>query len=151
MKNRTPLTAVADPAAALRHRPRPADALPATMAATLEEVLADGTLVVRDADGAVLHCDCLDTLGTAAPPLAAGDQLLVHALAAPHRPVVIGRIGRCLRPAQARIEASESVSIKCGEASLDLRADGKVVIRGDDVLVRAKGTKRIRAGAVSIN
>ena len=33
----------------------------------------------------------------------------------------------------------------------DLRADGKVRSRGDDVLVRAKGTQRIRAGSVSIN
>ena len=41
--------------------------------------------------------------------------------------------------------------LRCGEASLDLRADGKVLLRGDDVLVRAKGTQRIRAGTVSIN
>jgi hypothetical protein len=43
------------------------------------------------------------------------------------------------------------LSLKCGDASIDLRADGKVMIRGEDVLVRAKGTKRIRAGTVSIN
>lgn len=49
------------------------------------------------------------------------------------------------------IEASESVRLKCGEASIDLRADGKVMVRGEDVLLRAKGTQRIRAGTVSIN
>ena len=49
------------------------------------------------------------------------------------------------------IDATNSLSLKCGEASIELRADGKVLIKGEDVTVRAKGTKRIRAGTVSIN
>ena len=49
------------------------------------------------------------------------------------------------------LQASESLSLTCGQASIELRADGKVLIRGDDVLLRAKGTQRIRAGTVSIN
>jgi hypothetical protein len=49
------------------------------------------------------------------------------------------------------LQAAHTLSLQCGLSSIDLRADGKVVIKGDDVLVRAKGTKRIRAGSVSIN
>ena len=68
--------------------------------------------------------------------------------------VVLGRIGLYVAPrseAHLSIEASESLTLKCGAASIDLRADGKVMVRGEDVLLRAKGTQRIRAGTVSIN
>ena len=67
---------------------------------------------------------------------------------------MLGRIGRYQEPGtqrQVTIEAQESVTLKCGDSSVDLRADGKLMIRGEDVLVRAKGTQRIRAGTVSIN
>jgi len=65
--------------------------------------------------------------------------------------VVLGRIGDSTAPASLVIEATESLTLKCGDASVDLRADGKVMVRGDDVLIRAKGTQRIRAGNVAIN
>ena len=53
--------------------------------------------------------------------------------------------------AHLSIESVGQLTLVCGQASIDLRADGKVMIRGEDVLVRAKGTQRIRAGTVSIN
>jgi len=95
-------------------------------------------------------------LDTGAPPLAleAGDELLALLGPGTGDGVVLGRIGApraTAVPAHLQLEATESVTLKTGSAAVDLRADGKVVIRGDDVLVRAKGTKRIRAGAVSIN
>jgi len=71
--------------------------------------------------------------------------------------VVLGRIGpyapaQAAAPAQhVTIEATQTLTLKCGEASVDLRADGKLMIRGEDVLVRARGTQRIKAGTVSIN
>jgi hypothetical protein len=50
------------------------------------------------------------------------------------------------------LEATEVLTLKCGEVSIDLRAaDGKMMLRGEDVLLRAKGTQRIKAGSVSIN
>lgn len=147
MKPNTHLAAVAS----AMPLPTPhAGPMPPALAAHLEDIQADGTLAARTDHGELLLCDCLEAVG-ADTGLAVGDRLLVVMLPAPARPVILGRIGRHGQPAQARIEASELVSIKCGESSIDLRADGKVVIRGDDVLVRAKGTKRIRAGAVSIN
>ena len=72
------------------------------------------------------------------------------------RPVVLGRIGALPAPGEAVVQnlviaASETLTLRCGESSVDLRADGKLMVRGDDVLVRAKGTQRIRAGSVAIN
>jgi hypothetical protein len=49
------------------------------------------------------------------------------------------------------LTATETLTLKCGEASVNLRADGQVMVKGEDVLLRAKGTQRIRAGNVAIN
>jgi len=123
--------------------------------ARLEAVLPDGHLRVRTPDGAEWACEWLDTGSAPNPPLGAGDILLVmppgdDGSAA----LVLGRIGLYrpgALPPTLVLGATDSVSLRCGESSVDLRADGKVMIRGDDVLVRAKGTQRIRAGTVAIN
>ena len=68
--------------------------------------------------------------------------------------IVLGRIAAyspAQAPAHVTLEATESLSLKCGEASVELRADGRAMVKGEDVLLRAKGTQRIRAGNVAIN
>jgi hypothetical protein len=49
------------------------------------------------------------------------------------------------------LEAEEEVVLKCGEASITLRKDGRVVIRGAYVESYAAGTNRIKGGSVRIN
>lgn len=122
--------------------------------ATLIAIEDDGNLRVRTADGGECSCDWLEAAAVVGPPLAAGDAVLVLPAAAGAKAVVLGRVGRYRAPAiekHVAIEASETLTLKCGDASVDLRADGKVMVRGEDVLLRAKGTQRIRAGSVSIN
>ena len=87
-------------------------------------------------------------------PLEVGDAVLMLAPAAASPGVVLGRIASYAAPAQpARLtlEATEVLTLKCGDATLDLRADGKAVLKGEDVLIRATGLQRIKAGSVSIN
>ena len=119
---------------------------------TLMSITSEGLLMVANGRGEVVACEFLQSSGVR---LQAGDQVLVApALTAGMQPTVLGRIGRYSEPApasQVMIEATESLTLKCGEASIDLRADGKVMVRGEDVLLRAKGTQRIRGGTVSIN
>jgi hypothetical protein len=116
-------------------------------------VAEDERLEVRCVDDRQVRCEVLE----AAVPLrlAPGDRVLLLPPASPDGlGVVLGRL-RSYRPQQVQpqltIEASESLSLRCGESTVALRADGRLMIRGDDVLVRAKGTQRIRAGTVSIN
>jgi hypothetical protein len=125
--------------------------------ASLVCIQSDGLLLVSTETGERLSCAWLESPGNLGVRLEPGDHLLV-ALSGEQCPsVVLGRIGLYRDPTlaapakQLRLEATETVTLACGEASIDLRADGKVMIRGEDVLVRAKGTKRIRAGSVSIN
>jgi hypothetical protein len=47
--------------------------------------------------------------------------------------------------------AQTEVVLRCGEGSITLSADGKVTVRGVDVVSSAERTQRIRGGAVRIN
>lgn len=49
------------------------------------------------------------------------------------------------------IEGRDEIVLKCGEASITLRRDGRVVVKGKAVETRATGINRIKGGAVEIN
>ena len=113
----------------------------------------DGLLEVTDGAGRQIRCELLES--SVAVHFESGDRvLLLLPPAAGAFGVVLGKL-TTYRPKEVgrhvTVEATESLTLKCGEASIDLRADGKVMVRGEDVLLRAKGTQRIRAGTVSIN
>lgn len=123
--------------------------------ARLQRIDDDGWLVVELPDnGGARRVAWLESADNRGLRLVPGDQLLVAPPQGDAPAVALGRIGRYTPPAPSdhvTIEATESLTLKCGASSVDLRADGKLMVRGDDVLVRAKGTQTIRAGSVSIN
>jgi len=49
------------------------------------------------------------------------------------------------------LEGKREVILKCGEASITLRSDGRVVLRGTYVETYAKGVNRIKGASVKIN
>jgi hypothetical protein len=49
------------------------------------------------------------------------------------------------------LTARESLTIRCGSASITLTADGKILIRGTYLQSRSSGVNRIQGGAVQIN
>ena len=138
---------------------RPASAAPAwptsgLLAGRLSRIDGDGSLVVELPGLGAQRVAWLESADNRALRLIPGDQMLVAPPQGGAPAVALGRIGRYVAPAPSdhvTIEASQSLTLKCGDASVDLRADGKLMIRGDDVLLRAKGTQRIRAGTVAIN
>lgn len=123
----------------------------------LVAIEADGTLRVRVATGREIPCAWLETAVNVALELSHGDALLVLPPTGNEPGIVLGRIGHYRAPQPAApqphvtIEATESLTLRCGEATVDLRSDGKLMIRGEDVLLRAKRTQRIKAGTVAIN
>lgn len=85
-------------------------------------------------------------------PAAPGAALLSSLLQAPTS------AGAPARRTEARvdgkrvvIEGEHEVVLRCGEASITLRRDGKVVLRGAYIETTAKGLNRIRGGSVKIN
>jgi hypothetical protein len=77
------------------------------------------------------------------------------------RPVVLGLI-QTAEPSGSNVtieadggrfvvHAEREIELHCGEASITLTRAGKVLIKGEYVLTRAKGLNRIKGAAVSIN
>jgi hypothetical protein len=49
------------------------------------------------------------------------------------------------------IEGKDEIVLRCGQASITLQRNGKVVVRGTYLETRATGTNRIKGGSVQIN
>jgi len=52
---------------------------------------------------------------------------------------------------RVRVCAKDEVVIACGKASITLRRNGRVVIRGTHVETLSSGTNRIKGGQVRVN
>jgi hypothetical protein len=50
-----------------------------------------------------------------------------------------------------RVGARDEVVIACGKASITLRRNGRVIIRGTHVETNSTGTNRIKGGHVRVN
>lgn len=48
-------------------------------------------------------------------------------------------------------EADQEIELKCGKSSITLKKNGKIIIKGSELLSRASGTNRIKGGSVGIN
>jgi hypothetical protein len=135
--------AIAAPAAAL-------------LQATVIRVEGDGAVVVRPTPGGEeVICALLHT-GNAALVLAPRDEVLIWQ-PEPQMPraVVLGRVGISHAPPDAPdelvLEARSSLTIRCGDGSITFREDGKILIKGKDLVSHADRTNRIRGGSVAIN
>ncbi len=71
------------------------------------------------------------------------ENLSVSPAATPSEAVVDGQV--------VSFEASEQIVLKCGKGSITLRKDGKIVIKGTNLLSRSTGINRIKGGQVNIN
>jgi hypothetical protein len=49
------------------------------------------------------------------------------------------------------LKGHEEIVLQCGRASITLHRDGKIVLRGKDILTVASGVQRIKGGKVQIN
>ncbi len=123
-------------------------------------LLDEAVLVDYGPDGAIVACDLLEPRAAGARPLAEGETVLV---VVPEgnggRGVVLGRILRPGAPGTAAdappeeilLEATKGLTLKVGEGSITLREDGKILLRGKDLVSHARRLNRIRGGTVSIN
>lgn len=119
---------------------------------------ADGRvwlLLPGERESAVAAASCLCDM-SAVP---AGSRLAVMFVEGRSElPVVVGPVlaefGRgtdSAMPETVEIVASKQVVLRCGTAAVRVLSDGSAVIRGDQVISRARKTNRIRGGNVQIN
>jgi hypothetical protein len=52
---------------------------------------------------------------------------------------------------RVRVTAQDEIVLQCGSASITLRRNGRVVVRGTYVETHSDGTNRIKGGQVQIN
>jgi hypothetical protein len=126
---------------------------PALIRAEVIRVDATGVYVRRKSpDLAELACDLLQISDGGSLLLASGDPVLVLLPDARNeRGVIIGRIGTKRLAEELVFEAATSMVLRCGESSVTLRNDGKILVKGQDVVSHATRLNRVRGGAVNIN
>lgn len=49
------------------------------------------------------------------------------------------------------ISSEDEILIRCGEASIHLKKDGKIIIKGKDILSRARRNHDIKGGMINLN
>jgi hypothetical protein len=49
------------------------------------------------------------------------------------------------------LEARREMTLRCGKASITMTADGRVTIRGTQVLSRSDGPNRVQGASVQLN
>lgn len=49
------------------------------------------------------------------------------------------------------VNATDSIALRCGAASITLHHDGRIVLRGVHIVSHASGVNRIRGGSVELN
>jgi len=85
-------------------------------------------------------------LGLVESPLTHG-QCAEITTSEPDKPPTITQI----KDDVVHIKANKGLVIECGQGTLIITEDGRIQIKGNEVLSRAKGLNRIRGAAVSIN
>lgn len=87
------------------------------------------------------------------------DTGVIMGVVAPPRPIDPANEGLTDRqaardsdlPETLVLEARSSLVLRVGDGSIEIRADGKILIKGRDLVSHAKRMNRIKGGAVSIN
>lgn len=89
--------------------------------------------------------------------LVAGQSPIVLGVLQPQLPSLVGQLDET-QDVQVRadgkrtvIEARHEIELKCGAGSILLKRNGKIIIKGSEVISRASGANKIKGGSVSIN
>ncbi|MGH2610669.1 MAG: hypothetical protein ACREMV_06645 [Gemmatimonadales bacterium] len=121
------------------------------------EVEGDGAVVVRAAPGDdPLLCELLETGDGKGLLLAPRDVVLVwQPDPLTPRGILLGRIGLSHAatgtPDELVLEARHSLTLRVGDGSITIREDGKILIKGKDLVSHAQRVNRIKGGAIQIN
>ncbi|MBV0890885.1 hypothetical protein KTN05_03360 [Paracoccus sp. Z118] len=120
----------------------------------LRDFSASGFPLVETIDGSAMEARSLVPLG----PADRGREVVLWCPAGGAlNAVVLGLIRppaltvRADEGAVQIIEARERLELRCGPASLTLFSDGRVEIRGTQILSRAQGAQRIQGASVHLN
>ena len=77
----------------------------------------------------------------------------------PDKPMIMGKLRDSLHEDREAVvdgdrvllEAEKEIVLRCGKASIILRRDGKVIIKGTHLVNRSSGSNKIKGASVQIN
>ena len=120
------------------------------------EIMASGSILVNlnEIPGHKIICDYLMTSKRDNLVLHEGDHVLVMTPDYPDgNGCVLGLTGTYQKPDSKRLvlEADEELAIQCGKGSIMIRKDGKILVKGLEIVSHAKAANRIRGGSVQLN
>src|SRR5207237_2479584 len=129
---------------------------PALVRGTVAAVSSEAVVVTVPGHDAQT-CDVLESVRTGL--LADGDVVLLWLpRGAGERGVILGRLRSGVLPTtdggtgdDLVIEANQCLTLKCGSGSITIREDGKILIKGKDLVSHATRMNRITGGSVPIN
>jgi hypothetical protein len=118
----------------------------------------NGTVTVCGEDGVERTCELL-WRGPGSDEIERGDRVLCWLEGSGlDAGVVLGILGASVFspstgsiPEEIVVEATQGLILKCGESSITMRPDGKILIKGKDLVSHAQRTNRIKGGSVAIN
>lgn len=124
----------------------------------------DPVVMFAGADGATYTCAAVTTVGVA-PADAGRSVILMFLRGDPACPVITGLLksseaSDARRVRRARVEltgrelvldADAELTLRCGKSSITLTRDGKIVLRGRNLVSRASAVNRIRGGTIALN
>jgi hypothetical protein len=119
-----------------------------------------GAILVRLGEAEVpLRCDVLHTSEKPLLLVEEDDVLVWRSDESAESGLILGRIGRSHAdlaerdptPDELLLEAKHSLTLRVGDGSITIREDGKILIKGKDLVSHAQRMNRIKGGAVSIN
>lgn len=138
----------------------------------VEHIDVDGTIHVREVQQAVA-CQHLRTSNASPPDYRTGDTVLyvipegattgcVLGIVEPYRKSqdrlhgLLEQTGKSpstttVEDDVVRIKASKGLVIECGQGTIIITQDGKIQIKGTEVLSRARGMNKIKGAGVDIN
>ncbi|QDV86115.1 hypothetical protein [Planctomycetes bacterium TBK1r] len=144
----------------------PAAGLTGVHSGRVVAIAPDGDILVQveGAGDQLTACDFLQASSSDCPVFAVGDEVLVHVGPPGGRGCVLGAKKRynpassdppvasdTELPEHVVVQAGKSLSLRCGETTIKITKEGKILIKGVDILARAKRTHRIKGGTVAIN
>jgi hypothetical protein len=140
----------------LMAEPTPVSTIDGVLVGRVQEILPDGR-VAFEAPGVAASPPARSLVDP--ETLAIGAEVaLVFESGDPGRGIVVGKIFQGSESRRARVddrelvlEAEREIVLRCGKASIRLTRDGRIVLRGVNLLSRAKVTNRIKGGSVQIN
>lgn len=125
-------------------------------------------MVESDSEDLPLPCEFLRTSAGPLPELSPGDTVLYALDEIARRGYVLGVIRKYRASApgengkfahldtkedfrEIKFNATEKIELRCGQSSLLMNKDGKIVVKGSSITSRASGPQKIKGATVNIN